>query len=725
MSTLFKAATIILILTPRITLSQSDTTSKAIHLEELIVNGSKFEELKKESPFRIEVVGKKKIEFQNASTSAGLLEQTGNVFVQRSQAGGGSPVIRGFEASKVLIVLDGVRINNAIFRSGHLQNLLRIDQNMLERVDIIFGPSSVIYGSDALGGAMHFKTKSPVLNQKNINVYTRYATVNNEKTIHLDFNLGGKKVAALSSLTYSDFGDLRMGKNANPAYSEFGLRKKYVSTKKGEDSELENANIYLQKLSAYKQIDGMEKIQFKTGHFTHTLNTQFSLSSNVPRYDRLTETSNGNLRFAEWYYGPEGRALGSYQIDLGKNRYFDKGTVIGAVQLLSENRNSRRVGNPYRKIQSEFVSIESLNADFQKKISNNTWQFGAELIRNKVSSEAHLQHITNDSDSRKAETRYPDGGSHTKALSIYLSNIQNFNKRLILNTGLRFNASSLDARFNDKTFFPFPYDAIEQRNNALSGNVGLVYNPQEKTKFSLLGSTGYRTPNVDDLAKVFDSVGGLLIVPNPNLKPEYSYNSELSVEHKFYKWLKIEGTYFYTAYQNVIVIDDFALGDKTQIEYDGIDSRIVASQNKGKGHITGWNINLRSSITQNVSFISSLNATKGLLGNGQPLDHIPPMFGKTAINYQNQKLQTEFFVQFNSWKKLEDYSDSGEDNLKYATPEGMPAWWTLNFRSAFDINKNFKLQLAMENILDRRYRVFASGISAPGRNVILNLRIFF
>ena len=102
----------------------------------------------------------------NGATTADLLEKKGGISVQKSQMGGGSPNIRGFEANRVLLVLDGVRLNNAIYRSGHLQNIITIDEHVLEDIEIIFGPSSVLYGSDAVGGVIHMKTRDLYFRQK-------------------------------------------------------------------------------------------------------------------------------------------------------------------------------------------------------------------------------------------------------------------------------------------------------------------------------------------------------------------------------------------------------------------------------------------------------------------------------------------------------------------------------------------------------------------------------
>jgi len=193
-------------------------------LKEFVLSASKFEEKKADIPFRMEIIDHQQIEMLNPQTSADVLQMTGKIMVQKSQMGGGSPVIRGFEANKILLVIDGVRMNNAIYRSGHLHNVITIDNAILERTEVVFGPASVIYGSDALGGVMHFYTKNPQLavndtsinsnlpaGRQGLNAYIRYSSANNEQTTHFDFQLGFKKIGFLTSITHSDFDDLRMG----------------------------------------------------------------------------------------------------------------------------------------------------------------------------------------------------------------------------------------------------------------------------------------------------------------------------------------------------------------------------------------------------------------------------------------------------------------------------------------------------------------------------------
>lgn len=229
-------------------------------LDEIIVSASRFEENKADIPQEIEVIKTQEIQFANQGSTADLLQQSAKVLVQKSQAGGGSPVIRGFEANKILMVVDGVRMNNAIYRGGHLQNVITLDQNVLDRAEIVFGPGSVVYGSDALGGVIHFYTKKPSLSEDGkllfkAGLLSRYASAANEKTENITLNFGLKKVAFLSSFTFSDFGDLRQGAKRKSAYPDFGKRTFYQDRINGKDTMLVNPNIEVQQESGYKQYD--------------------------------------------------------------------------------------------------------------------------------------------------------------------------------------------------------------------------------------------------------------------------------------------------------------------------------------------------------------------------------------------------------------------------------------------------------------------------------------
>ena len=303
-------------------------TPSTLKMNEVVVSANKFNEKYNDVPRQIQSISQANIQFQNRQNTGDLLEQSGNVFVQKSQQGGASPVLRGFESNRVLLVIDGIRMNNAIYRGGHLQNVLRIDQNMLAKSEILFGGGSVIYGSDALGGVMYFETKKPILNKKISTGYLRYGSVNNESTFHYDANYGFKKWAHIISITNSSFGDLRQGTNKENVDGDSIYQRNYYATRKNNrDTMTKNGDPALQIGTAYSQYDIMYKALFQQNeNKQHVFNFQMSNSSNVPRYDRLNEwKGTKNYRNAEWYYGPELRTLASYQFANNlKQKYADK-----------------------------------------------------------------------------------------------------------------------------------------------------------------------------------------------------------------------------------------------------------------------------------------------------------------------------------------------------------------------------------------------------------------
>ena len=240
---------------------KTDTTKiKTITLDELTISANKFAETKKTVAQQIQIMNQTQIAASQSQTTADLIQSSGSVFIQKSQLGGGSPVLRGFEASRVVMVIDGIRMNNIIYRAGHHQYMVALDNAMIDRTEILFCPSSTMYGSDALGGVIHFYTKSPLFAEGDkktnikVNTLTRYGSVNNEITGHVDFNIGCKKFASLTAVTYSNFGDLMGGKNQNPFYkSTIGERPFYVERINNKDSLVENSNRYKQVQSAYSQ----------------------------------------------------------------------------------------------------------------------------------------------------------------------------------------------------------------------------------------------------------------------------------------------------------------------------------------------------------------------------------------------------------------------------------------------------------------------------------------
>lgn len=700
-------------------------------IEEVVVSASKFEEKRKDVAQKIQVMRTSELQNMNQSSTADVLANSGNVMVQKSQLGGGSPIIRGFETNKVLIVIDGIRMNNAIYRGGHLQNVITLDNSIMERAEIVFGPGSVVYGSDALGGVMSFKTKNPTLSTDGKTVvkagaYTRYMSAANGYAAHANVSVGKKRFGSLTSFTYSNFGDLRQGSHRDPSVGNFGSRPWYVAQLNGKDSMMVNPDTNVQVGSAYSQYDFLQKFLFQQNQFVkHVINVQYSTSSNIDRYDRLTLKTGSDPRFAEWYYGPQKRLLSSYSLELSKsNKFYDNAKLIVGYQQIEESRMDRRYKKVILNNRYENLDILSLNLDFAKKVAKHELRYGIEAWHNLVKSTAFKKDIQTGEES-PLDTRYASGGAQMSSAALYMTHTWEISEKLILNDGLRFSNVNLKAKFTDTTFFNFPFKSAEQYNNALTGNVGLIYMPTQSSRISALVSSGFRAPNVDDLSKIFESTPGNINVPNADLKPEYTYNAELGISNKFGEKINVSATGYYTLYRNALTTQSYTYQGQDSILYAGVMSRVVATTNANKAYLYGLELALNGQLNDNMTIYGTYNYTYARIvtdSTAIPLDHIPPAFGRFGIQVVEKKFRGDLFVNYSAWKRIEDYNPNGEDNQAYALPTGMPSWYTINLRAGYQFNKYLNLQVACENILDQNYRVFASNISAPGRNFIITLR---
>lgn len=710
--------------------AQKDTTKS---LQEVIVYANKFPTLSKNIIQTIGVITDKNL-IQYQSNTADILTASGQVFVQKSQQGGGSPVIRGFEASRILLMVDGVRMNSAIFRSGHLQNIITVDNMSLDRVEVNYGPSSTLYGSDALGGVINLFTKAPQLNNSskwktNGNMIYRYASGQNENRQHIDFNIANHKWAFVSSFTNSRFGDLRQGNKRLAAYPDFGKRLFYVSNENGVDMIKDNrANVNLQKITEFDQVDFMQKIFFKPSLNTeHLLNIQLSNSSNINRYDRLTETNMGIPIFAEWYYGPQVRNMVSYKLNKTKlTGYFQELSLNTNYQHLEESRINRRYGSNNRDTRIEKVDIIGMNIDLLHVDKNDEIHFGMESYYNIIDSKADRTNIANLSKSA-IPTRYSDGPTNMAYHALYAQHTKYLNQNWVINDGWRLNFVQLNAQFKDTALMHFPFTEAKQNNTALTGNIGIAYNGNKGIRSTFGLSSGFRAPNVDDLTKVFDTRTGYVLVPNKDLKPEYTYNTEWTIS-KSSSLYSIGASIFYSLFNNALVVDKFTWNGKSVILYQGVLSDVYATQNKAKANLYGFNVNGRWRIMQGTELNATYTYTKGNYLNQSkkmPLDHIPPAYGRFGLKHSNKVWNAEIYSVFNSWKRIADYNLNGEDNEQYATKDGMPAWMTFNFNAQFVPTQDLTIGLGIENITDLNYRHFASGISAVGRNYLLSCKVNF
>lgn len=702
-----------------------------IALHEVVISVNRREQLKTEIPNKVVLIGAEEILRNNPQTTADLLVTRGEIFIQKSQQGGGSPMIRGFSANRLLIVVDGIRMNNAIYRSGNLHNINTLDANLLENTEIILGPGSVIYGSDALGGVMSFNTLKPRLNthegwKTNQKYFVRYASANQEKTAHAQVNMGGRMWAALAGVTVSDFDDLKMGAHGRNEY----LRPEFVVQFpfNGRDSVQKNHHPRIQRYSGYGQLNAMGKLRFQpTEKLDLNLAAHLSTSTNIPRYDRLIVYKGSKLRYGDWYYGPQKWQLVSSQISYrDSNPLFDQASIIAGYQNYTESRHDRNLNNPELFHREENLSVFSLNLDFNKKLSTSSHLFyGLEGTFNRVHSTGHSENLLSQQ-TQKIAPRYPDGSIYESGAG-YAGCQIHLGEKISLQAGTRFTATHLKGKFSTD-FYPFPFDDFHTSNEALIGNLGMVWRPTPDWQINLNASTGFRSPNLDDIAKVFDSEPGNVIVPNPGLNPEYARNIETSIIKRFDNKARFEVTAFYTQLKDAMVRRQFRLNGEDSILYNGVLSKIEALVNADEARIYGASLNAELLFSQTLRTSHSLTVTRGEDSDHLPVRHVPPLFGISRLIFENQSWFAELNIQYNGKISFEQLAaEEREKPYLYAADSAgkpfSPAWWTLNVKTSWQLSPSLTLSGGVENILNKRYRPYSSGIVAAGTNAIISLML--
>ena len=703
-------------------------------LQEVVLSVSKFRQSKADLPQKVVSLSQEDIVFANPQTAADLLESSGQVYVQKSQLGGGSPMIRGFATNRLLLTVDGVRMNTAIFRGGNVQNVISIDPLSLRRIEVVLGPGSVVYGSDAVGGVMNFYTLDPKFSYEDKTSvagrgYLRYATANNEKTGHVDISVGKEKWAFLSSLSYSDFGDMRMGSHGPEEY----LRNEYVIRRDGEDITVPNDDPRVQKPTGYNQLSLLEKLRFRPNDtWDFSLGLLYSTTSDYPRYDRLYRKRDGELRAAEWYYGPQEWLQTNLQLNKkGDGPLYDKAKLTLAYQRFGESRNDRDYNAETLFETEERVDAYSLNLDFEKDFGSDKLFYGLEYVLNKVGSHGTETNILT-GESLSGTSRYPND-SDWQSLAGYGSFQWELTEGLALQTGARYSYVLLNAQFDDAVY-DFPFADANLETGALTGSAGLNWKQSEVVNWKLNFSTAFRAPNIDDVGKIFESVPGMVVVPNADLKPEYAYNTELGVQLNFEEVLFLDLTGYYTHLEDALVRRDFQLNGQSIIDYKGEPSQVQAIQNAAFAYVYGFEAGAELRFREDLKLVSQLSLTEGKeeLDNGEkaPMRHAAPLFANAHLIWEKDKLKMDLFTEYNGELSYEELAPSEQDKpyLYAIDARGnpySPEWYTLNLAVQYQLLDSLTATAALENITDQRYRTYSSGISAAGRNLIVSLNYRF
>ncbi len=705
--------------------------SSSLTLATTVISASRWNQNEADVSGKVRQLDSEWLDLRNPVTTADWLGSSGEVFVQKSQLGGGSPMIRGFSANRLLYSIDGVRMNTAIFRSGNLQQVISIDPFSLQNTEVLFGPGAVMYGSDAIGGVMVFETLRPDHENKQLkgNVVSRFSSAYSEETFHADFSYGKGKWAFVTSASYFDFGDLIMGKNKG---QDSYLRNSYVERINGIDQEITNPNPRKQIGTGYKQVNLMQKISFKASE-NSTIDYAFHYSStgDISRYDRLIERKDGNFRFARWDYGPQRWMMQQLNWKTTKQtKIYDQAKITAASQFFEESRIDRRVANATQFERVEKVQASSINADFIKTLfKSHFFNYGFEAVINQVDSKGQSVNISNQQVAT-ASARYPN--STWTSWAVYANYVAPLSTKWKMQSALRYNINGINADFtNNLNYYPLPVVQFKDNYHSITGNLGFVYQVDPSFSISPQVATGFRAPNVDDMGKIFDSQPGSLMLPNPQLQPEYAYNAELNLNKVLFGTIKLDVTGYYTWLDQAMVRRPTTFNGQTELLYSGELSKLFSLQNAAFAEVKGIQAGMEVALSKRLLLTSNYNWQKGVEElddkTTSPSRHAAPSFGATKLRFQGKKMTLELSSQYSAAMPFEKMpqEEIGKPAIYAKDTQGKPyspSWMILNLAARVPIGPYIQVNLGVENMGDLQYRGYSSGIVSPGRNFQVSVK---
>ena len=650
----------------------------------------------------INVISENTIKQRHAKTSAEALREEAGVFIQKTNHGGGSAIIRGLSSNQILILVDGIRLNNSTYRLGNHQYLTTVDHHIVRQIEVVRGPTSVLYGSDALGGTINLITQKPYLKNNNFNlnyrILGRYASADNEKTIRSEFSIHNHKIALQTGFSIKDYEDLRRGKNSD-----------YPQLEKSTNDQKQSP-------SGFKAYDFDSKLVYSPTAFqTLILAYQMSKQKNVPRYDKYE-----NNNYFRWFYQPQNRDLVYLLYENSLQTKF----VTSCRAALSFHRQQEG-----RQIQQKVASLLTKEIDdvrtlgltlqFNSLYKQHLLTYGAELYFDKVYSKRFFIDSETNTTAQDLRGRYPNGAEYS-SIGFFLQDEIHFSQRLTMTAGLRFSYFFTEFKLPLDSTAVFNLENVNQNFQSVTGSVGGIFKLSDQIFLNLNAGQAFRAPNLSDISKLGESKGNTYEVPNTNLEPEKMISFDVGFKLNFDR-LTANASAYHVKICDLLSSADVVYYGASILEIDGTVYKIKQKNNIGNAYIQGFEAALNFNLYKHLSLFSNITATYGHnTTSDEPAGGIPPTFGLLGLFWQTETYFIETNLRFATKQNRLSADDMDDPRIPLG---GTPGWQTYNLRAGINILKFYSLQFAVENIFDYNYREHGSGINGPGRNFIVSLEL--
>jgi hemoglobin/transferrin/lactoferrin receptor protein len=625
--------------------------------------------------------------------AAEILADIPGVVIQQTSSAGGSPILRGFSASRNLLLYDGIRLNNAIFRLGHHQYLANFEPLFLEEIGVVLGPGSVIYGSDALGGVINAESAALVFANNGRHLHTSV----NLQAASADSRLGALARVGVAAESWSfwfgfgrkEYGNLRNGATpANHVLSPDSLNALQRPTAYSAGSVALKAGV---DVSAQEQL---------------TFSTQFFYQDAAPRYDKY-RYSNDYL----WVYEPQDKRISYLRLNSDRQtRLSDRLTLTLSLQNQLEGRKTQKTQASDLVLERDEVETLGIQLWGAKSSGRFDWQYGADAYRDGVKSRQTITGID-------GPGRFPNQSEYA-TVGVYANASMRLNHLLKFQAGLRWNYFSADFDL-DIPGLPAAFNgSYQSRFSTVVASFGAAWQLSDQLQLRLGWRNGFRAPNFEDMAKFGESKGNTLEIPNTRLDPEWLNSFDFGLQAKVGR-VDLRSNFFYARITGLIEKTPTRVNGSETFESNGQTYILRQKNNAGTGVLAGnetaffLRIAPPLRLQQHFSLVIGNN-----ISSGTPLDGMPPLTGKTALRYETEQMETIIYGKYALRQNRLSLDDVDDDRIPV---DGTPAWFSLNLQVNTTFSHNISASIGVENMLDRLYRVHGSGINGPARNVFMNL----
>ncbi|MCK4656782.1 MAG: TonB-dependent receptor [candidate division Zixibacteria bacterium] len=659
---------------------------KAVSVDGITVTATRFREDEFALPTAVSITSREVFTERSSSTTSELLREEPGILVQKTTAGHGAPIVRGLIGKHVLLLYDGIRLNKPTFRFGANQYLNTVNHETLDKIEVVRGPSSVMYGSDAIGGVVNLVPRTLEMGSGTSSfvpeMRTSYSTADDGKDLYAGFVASLGSFRSSVGATYKYRGDLRaggrVGRQSPTGWDEFGLGSRTACI-----------------------IDKNKSLVF---------DLIATRQNRVPRYDKYICGD-----FEQYTYDPQDRDLLALTYNAGMpNSVIHSIKCNISYQRETEGRTKQKTNSSIITQDRDRVITRGGYLQMSSLLVSRHWlSFGCEFYDDKINSE-RIQIQNGDSISDRPA--FPDNSGY-RSVGLFARDEYSLSTVLRMILGLRYSRYRVESPLGE------PFGDLEETYSDLTGSLALTCRIVPELNLVGRWSQGFRAPNLNDVAVLKYSSSGV-DAPSSGLKPEISNNFEIGVKMRrdnlsgslfcFYNRLsdlidRVPGTY-----DGKDFFDENGNGVRDPSEYD-----IYQRRNVGESDIYGFEMDNVVTLSDAWEMRANCFWTHGEnRTDDEPLSRIPPLMGMLAVRV---KPGTTYWIEAfcraaGSQRRLSarDIDDTRIDN------NGTPSWVTLNLRSKITVG-NLSFNVALENIADATYKEHGSGVCSPGRNLTLTV----